>query len=171
MLCCFDWIINKITDMFLRLYFNFIHYSFHLWTGLHWILVHFLHRYMVAALHSYTHSTWLKCWGSGSLVESTWCYYVMVEADSHPRLLPAFILDIYKVFEHVDMLSMGIQYQPYTVIHPTWLIFWGFWSLMESKCCQYIMVETNSHLKLLPASMLDIYKVFEQIYMLSMGMQ
>jgi hypothetical protein len=40
----------------------------------------------------------------------------MVEADSHLKLLPTSILDIYKMFEHIDMLSMGIQYQPYTVI-------------------------------------------------------
>ncbi len=40
----------------------------------------------------------------------------MVEADSHLKLLPTSILDIYKVFELIDMLSMGIQYQPYTVI-------------------------------------------------------
>ena len=40
----------------------------------------------------------------------------MVEADSHLKLLPTSILDIYKVFEHIDILSMGIQYQPYTVI-------------------------------------------------------
>jgi hypothetical protein len=39
----------------------------------------------------------------------------MVEANSHLELLPLSILDIYKVFEHIDMLSMGIQYQPYTV--------------------------------------------------------
>ncbi len=44
----------------------------------------------------------------------------MVEAESHLKLLPTFILDIYKVFEHIDMLPMGIQYQPYTVI-PTLL--------------------------------------------------
>ncbi len=44
----------------------------------------------------------------------------MVEADSHPKLLPAYILDIYKVFEHIDMLSIGIWYQSYTVI-PTLL--------------------------------------------------
>jgi hypothetical protein len=31
----------------------------------------------------------------------------MVEADSQLKLLPAFILDIYTVFEHIDMLSMG----------------------------------------------------------------
>jgi len=40
----------------------------------------------------------------------------MVEADSHLKPLPPSILDIYKVFEHIDMLSKGIQLQPYTVI-------------------------------------------------------
>jgi hypothetical protein len=33
----------------------------------------------------------------------------MVEADSRLKLLPASILDIYKVFEHIDMLSTGMQ--------------------------------------------------------------
>jgi hypothetical protein len=42
--------------------------------------------------------------------------YVMVEADSHLKLLCIHILDIYTVFEHIDMLSMGIQFQPYTVL-------------------------------------------------------
>jgi hypothetical protein len=37
----------------------------------------------------------------------------MVEADSYLKLLPP---SMYKVFEHIAMLSMGIQYQPYTVI-------------------------------------------------------
>ena len=33
----------------------------------------------------------------------------MVEADSHIKLLPPSKLDIYNVFEHIDiMLSMGI---------------------------------------------------------------
>ena len=32
----------------------------------------------------------------------------MAEADSHLKLLPASILDMYKVFKHIDMLSMGI---------------------------------------------------------------
>jgi hypothetical protein len=44
----------------------------------------------------------------------------MVEADSHLKLLPTFMLDIYKVFAHIDMLSIGIFQQPYTVI-PTLL--------------------------------------------------
>ena len=33
----------------------------------------------------------------------------MVEADSHLKPLLASILDIYKVFEHIDMLPIGIQ--------------------------------------------------------------
>jgi hypothetical protein len=33
----------------------------------------------------------------------------MVEADSHLKLLPTSILDIYKVFEHIDMLSIVIE--------------------------------------------------------------
>jgi hypothetical protein len=32
----------------------------------------------------------------------------MVEAYNHLKLLPVSILDIYNVFEHIDMLSMGI---------------------------------------------------------------
>jgi hypothetical protein len=39
----------------------------------------------------------------------------MVEADSH-KLLPISIIDIYKVFEHIDIMSIDIQYQPYTVL-------------------------------------------------------
>ena len=42
--------------------------------------------------------------------------YVMVEADSHLKLIPTSILHIYKVFEHLDMLSIGIQQQPNTVL-------------------------------------------------------
>jgi len=33
----------------------------------------------------------------------------MVEADIQLKLLPASILDIQKVFAHIDMLSMGMQ--------------------------------------------------------------
>jgi hypothetical protein len=57
----------------------------------------------------------------------------MVEADSHLKLLPTSILDIYKVFEHIDILSIRIRKQPYAVIHLTWLRFWGFGSLIELK--------------------------------------
>ncbi len=71
----------------------------------HWDAVH---RHTVSALHSYTHPTLLRFRGSGSLVESKWCDYVFFEADSHLKLLPTSILDIYKMFEHIEMLSIGI---------------------------------------------------------------
>ncbi len=47
------------------------------------------------------------------------------EPDSHLKLLPTSFSDTCKVFKHIDMLSMGIQQQPYTVI-PTLLgsVFW-----------------------------------------------
>ncbi len=63
---------------------------------------------MVAALHSYTHPTWLLFGDSRSLVKLKWCDYVMVEADNHLKLLSVSILDMYKVFEHIDMVFLGI---------------------------------------------------------------
>jgi hypothetical protein len=82
-----------------------------------WAYWYAIHGHTVSPLHSYTHPTpWLRFWSSGSLVESKWCDYVMVEANSHLKLLPISILDIYKVFEHIDMLSIEIWVQPYTVL-------------------------------------------------------
>ena len=78
-----------------------------------------------------------------------------------------------KMLEQIDMLSMGIQEQPYTQLYPHYLAqIWGFLvTIVESKCCQYVMVETDSHLKLLHSSILDMYKVFEHIDMMSIGIQ
>jgi hypothetical protein len=44
----------------------------------------------------------------------------MFEANSNLKLILASILDIYKVFQDIGMLSIDIQYHPYTVI-PTLL--------------------------------------------------
>jgi hypothetical protein len=44
----------------------------------------------------------------------------MVEADSHLKQLLPSTLHIYKVFECIDMMSKGIQLQPYEVL-PTLL--------------------------------------------------
>ncbi len=51
----------------------------------------------------------------------------MVDADSHLKLLPTSIFDAYKVIEHIDMLSMGIKYQPYTVSPPYLAQILGLW--------------------------------------------
>jgi hypothetical protein len=60
----------------------------------HWYAVH---QHTTAALLSFTHPTWLRLWGYGSLMESKWCHYVKVEADSHFKLLPTSILHIESV--------------------------------------------------------------------------
>jgi hypothetical protein len=39
----------------------------------------------------------------------------MVEANSDLKLLPVSIFNIYTVFKHIDILSISIQLQPYTV--------------------------------------------------------
>ena len=46
----------------------------------HWYAVHWR---TVTALNSYTHPSWLRFWGSVSLVESKWCQHVVVEAKGH----------------------------------------------------------------------------------------
>ncbi len=72
-----------------------------------WTNWYAVHGHTVAALHSHTHTSWLSFVGSGLLVLK-WCHYVMVDADIHLKLLPSSILGINKVFEHIDVLSIGI---------------------------------------------------------------
>jgi len=40
----------------------------------------------------------------------------MVEVDNYRKLLPVSIIYIYKRFEHINRLYIGILLQPYTVI-------------------------------------------------------
>ena len=77
----------------------------------HWYAVHW--HITAAILQRYTHPTWLRFWGSESLVESKWCLW-----DWGPDLkqISPSILDIYKVFAHIYMLSIGIQQPSYRVI-------------------------------------------------------
>jgi hypothetical protein len=59
----------------------------------------------------------------------------MVEADSHFKLHPASILDMNKMFEHIDILSMSIQSSLIIQSCPHYLAqILGFWvSHMDSK--------------------------------------
>ena len=71
----------------------------------HWYAVH---MHMVAALHSYTHPTSLRFWGSvGCWVKMMWlCHgwgWQPPQTASHIHIRHK------KVFEHIDMLSMGTQ--------------------------------------------------------------
>jgi hypothetical protein len=53
----------------------------------------------------------------------------MVEATAGFRLDPTSMLDVYKVFWHLDMLSIGIWGHPFTVRHLCRVggsgFFWG----------------------------------------------
>ncbi len=90
----------------------------------HWVVVHW---HTVAALHSFTHPTLLRFWGSGLLVESKWCDYVMVEADSHLKLLPASISNIRKCLSTLVCCLLAYSCS-LTQFYPPYLAqILGFW--------------------------------------------
>ncbi len=134
------------------------------------LICYAIHVHTVSALHSYTHTTWLRCWGSGSLVESKmlWlCHgwgWLPPQTASHIH-----IRHIQSDWAHWYVVYMHTVAALHSFTHPTWLRFWDAWSLVESKWCIFVMDDADSHLKLLPTSILDIYKVIEHIGMLSMG--
>ncbi len=134
-----------------------------------WECWYAVHGHEVAALRSYTHTTWLIFWGSVSLVESKWCHYGMVEADSHLRLLPASMLVIYQVFEHIDRLFWGIRQQIYPVIFTLHRSDFGvlghLWS-QNDVITSWLRLTANSNCFPHPHW---IYKVSEHIDVLSMG--
>ena len=91
-----------------------------------------VHRYAVnrhraVTLHSYTHTTWVRFWGSGSLVESIWyiwCHcYVMVEGDSHLKLLASriHIRHIQSVWAHWYAVHRHMLWVLHSYTHTTWL--------------------------------------------------
>ncbi len=79
----------------------------------------YIHTYVLSSLSILLTVPW-EFWGSGALVESKWCHYIMVEGDRCLKLLPASILDICNVFEHIHRLSMGI-WQSSQIVTPTLL--------------------------------------------------
>ncbi len=94
----------------------------------------------------------------------------MVEASILFKLLNASILDIYKVFEHIDMLSIHILSNSLKQFYPLYKAqIVGSVSLVESKRCHSVMFEADSHLKLLPLSKLNMCKLFEPIDILPIG--
>jgi hypothetical protein len=76
----------------------------------------------------------------------------MVEADIQLRLLPTSILDMYKLFEVLLCRLTGIWEHLH---HSTSQVGWIFLSFVEGKQFNYIMVEADIHLRLLPTSILD----------------
>ncbi len=94
----------------------------------------------------------------------------MVEFNSQLRLLSASTLDIYKMFENVYMLSMGIWQYPQTVI-PTlplsdFVVLGHLWS--QNGIMSWLRLTATQ-----TASCIHMrtYKVFEHIDMLYMGIR
>ena len=57
----------------------------------------------------------------------------MVDADSHFKPLLPSLLNIYKIVEHIEILSTGIQFQSYTVIPTILLCDFGVLGHMSSQ--------------------------------------
>jgi hypothetical protein len=72
--------------------------------------------HMGAPLHCYTCAGGGKSLENWGKAEEKWHCGVMVEAVNHCWLHPTSILDLYKVFEHLHMLWMGISVHHYIVI-------------------------------------------------------
>ena len=137
-----------------------------------WALWLVVHGHLLAALHSCLTWLWFVGSGSGSLLWSqndvimSWlwgCQPPQTASHIHIR-------HIHSVWAHW-YLSIGIHYQPYTVIPLTNLgQMLGFCvTYVESKWCHCAMVEVDSHLKLLPPSILHINKAFEHIDIISIS--
>ena len=95
----------------------------------------------------------------------------MVEAEGHLKLLPPSKLHIYKLFEHIDMLSIGIQYLPYTVISillgSDFGVLCHLWSQHDVIMSWFRLAATSN---CFPHPNYT-YKVLEHIDMLSIGIQ
>jgi hypothetical protein len=92
-----------------------------------WADCYAVNCHTVAALHSFTHLTWLRFESSGSLVESKWCHYVMIEADSQLKLLPSSILDIKKCLSKLICWPFAYSSSILQLYPPYLAQIWGFW--------------------------------------------
>jgi len=101
----------------------------------HWYAVN---GHMAEALNSYTHTTWLRIWGSGGHL-CLWSQnngIVIVNGDSHLKLLPASILDIiysvwahwYAVHGHTYIMSLKQLYPHHTTCGSEFGVRGHLWS-------------------------------------------
>ncbi len=112
--------------------------------------------HLIAPLYRYTLQVGPRFWDSGSLEEWKLCHNVMFEADIHLRLLHTSTVGIYKVFEPLVCCHKGIWLHPYTITPAKLAPDLG-------SQCHNIMFEADIYLRLLHASILDIYKMFEPL--------
>ena len=106
-----------------------------------------------------------ECNPSGSIMEWTWCHYIMVEANIPPQNASHIhIRHIQSVWAHWHWYAF--HRHTVIVLHHYWPIVdsvLSIWVTWGSNWCHYVMVEVDATIlfKLLPKSIVDIFKVFE----------
>jgi hypothetical protein len=134
----------------------------------HWYAVH---GHMAVVSNSYTHLSWVRFWGFCSLVESKWCHCVMVEADSQLKLLPVSTLATYNVFLSSLICCPWAYVSSLKQLYPHYLVqilvFWLTCGVKMMSLCHGWGWQPHQTASCI--SILDIYKVFEHIDRLSMG--
>ncbi len=97
-----------------------------------WTNWYAVHGHTLAALHSHTHTSWLSFWVQGHCgvkmmpLRHSWGW-------PPPQTASLIHIRCMQVFEHIDMLSMGIQYQPYTVIPTVLSSVFGFRVIYQER--------------------------------------
>ncbi len=142
---------------------------------------------------SYTHTTWHRLWGSGSLVWSKHnviMSWLRLTATSncfllHPCLSTlicfpsAYSRSLTQWYPHwwswnaviTSWLRLTATSNCFLHSYKTYKVFEHIYAVQAYSCSwQYIMIEADGYLKLLPASTLDKYNVFEHNDTLSIGM-
>ena len=102
-----------------------------------------------------------------------WSHYAIVEAVEPFKLHPTSMSYIYKVFEHLKQLWMGIWQHIHSVttteVSPDLGKFSEIIYDVSVEMIHYAIVEAVEPFKLHPTSMSYIYKVFEHLKQLWMG--
>ena len=102
-----------------------------------------------------------------------WSQYAIVEAVEPFKLHPTSMSYIYKLYEHLKQLWMGIWQHTHTVTTTEVSSDLGeFTEILDDvvwEWSQYAIVEAVEPFKLHPTSMSYIYKVFEHLKQLWMG--
>ncbi len=102
-----------------------------------------------------------------------WSHYAIVEAVEPFKLHPTSMSYIYWVFKHLKQLWMGIWQHTHTVtitdVPQIWESSLKSYMMSVWKWSHYAIVEAVEPFKLHPTSMSYIYKVFEYLEQLWMG--
>jgi len=125
---------------------------------------------MVAASNSYTHTTWLRFWGTtGSLVETNWCHYIVVETASSTSICFLHPYQTYTKCLSTLICCLWAYVSSLKQLYPHYLVqILGFWiicgvkmmSLHHSSGCQPPQTASRIHLKHIHNVLANWYAVY-----------